>query len=156
MSNDCGCNGNQAANGSADAPTLEPANMQSTIEGNTMNDQAPTLTPPQAAGSNTGGSGSKHSDAAPSMTPETLAAAAAAGGGITAWNNDRRVTALWSMNQNRNSWLYINGVGWKKLANNSDSAIVALTILGAHAKQAQTACNYRDEADGMIHETYVW
>jgi hypothetical protein len=47
-------------------------------------------------------------------------------------------------------------VGWKKLANNSDSAIVALTVLSASARQTQTQVNYRDEADGMIHEMYVW
>ena len=48
------------------------------------------------------------------------------------------------------------GVGWVKLANNSDSAIVALTMLGANAKLTQGAVNYRQESDAMIHEMYVW
>jgi len=48
------------------------------------------------------------------------------------------------------------GVGWKKLANNNDSAIVALTMLSGSAKLTQTSVNYRDEADGMIHEMYVF
>ena len=31
-----------------------------------------------------------------------------------------------------------------------------MVLIGAHAKQSQTAYSYREEADGMIHETYVW
>ena len=90
----------------------------------------------------------------------TMAPPAAAGVGVgeaaTTWINNQKVNALWGMNQNRNSWIGIAGVGWKKLANNSDSAVVALTILGANAKQMQTPVNYREEADGMVHEMYVW
>ncbi len=93
-------------------------------------------------------------DAAPTLAPPSELAGA--GGGVTAWQSDKRINALWSISENRNSWVSVVGVGWKKLANNSDSAIVALTLLGAHAKQMQTAVNYRDEADGMIHEMYVW
>ena len=78
-------------------------------------------------------------------------------GGITStWQNDKRITALWSINQDRNSWVYVNGIGWKRLANNSASAIVALTTLSGNARQTQTAVNYREEADGMIYEMYVW
>lgn len=43
-----------------------------------------------------------------------------------------------------------------KLANNSDTAIVALTMLGANARQTQGIVNYRQESDNMIHEMYVW
>jgi hypothetical protein len=77
-------------------------------------------------------------------------------GGITTWQSGKLVTALWSINQNRNVYICISGVGWKKLANNSDSAIVALNILGTSARLTQTTVNYREEADGMIHEIYVW
>ncbi len=82
----------------------------------------------------------------------------AAAGGIAAstWVNGKKINALWSINQNRNSWVGVAGVGWVKLANNSDSAIVAFTMLGASARQTQTIVNYRQESDGMIHEMYVW
>ena len=73
-----------------------------------------------------------------------------------AWLNDKRISGTWCINQNRNVYVAITGVGWKKLANNSDSAIVALTMLGAHARQMNSPLNYREEADGMIHEMYVW
>lgn len=91
---------------------------------------------------------------APSLSPPQ---AADSGGSVaTTWLNDKRVNGLWGINENRNSWVGIAGVGWKKLANNSDSAVVALTILAAHAKQMQTNYTYREETDGMIHESYVW
>jgi hypothetical protein len=76
--------------------------------------------------------------------------------GASVWVNNKKINALWAINENRNSWVGVAGVGWVKLANNSDSAIVALTILGANAKLTQGSVNYRQEADGMIHEMYVW
>lgn len=90
-------------------------------------------------------------DAAPSLRPIEAVAS-----GISAWQNNKRVTGLWSINQNRNSWVHIDGVGWKKLINNSDSAIVALTMLGAHAHEKGSVVNYCDESDGMIYDMYVW
>lgn len=94
---------------------------------------------------------SSSGDAAPSINPPESNIQ-----GITAWQNNKRINALWTKNQNRNAWVAVTGVGWKKLANNSDTAIVALNMLGAHAKQTGAQVNYRDEADGMIHEMYVW
>jgi len=90
-------------------------------------------------------------DAAPSFLPVE-----GVGAGVTVWLNNKRITGLWSLNQNRNSWVYVDTVGWKKLANNSDSAIVALSMLGAHAREKASAVNYREESDGMIREMYVW
>jgi hypothetical protein len=117
-----------------------------------MTDKAPDQNPP-AAGQLSGDLAA--GDAQPSQTPPS-ATESGTGGGITAWNNDKRVTALWSINQNRNSWIYINGVGWKRLSAASDSANLALTVLAAHAKQSRTNYTYRDESDGLIHESYVW
>lgn len=115
-----------------------------------MSETMPTLIPAGAGGV----TATTEGDAAPSLEPS--AAVAATEGGVTTWLSNKRVSALWGISENRNSWVYITGVGWKKLANNSDSAVVALTMLAAHAKQTQTNYNYREESDGMIHETYVW
>jgi hypothetical protein len=95
--------------------------------------------------------------AAPSAEPPTAAeGGAAAGIGASVWVNSKKINALWAINENRNSWVGVAGVGWVKLANNSDSAIVALTTLGANARHTQGTVNYRQEADNMIHEMYVW
>ena len=76
--------------------------------------------------------------------------------GVTAWQNSKHINALWSINEVRNSWVGVDGIGWKKLANNSDSAIVALTMLSSHAHEKGALVNYREENDGMIYEMYVW
>lgn len=76
--------------------------------------------------------------------------------GASVWVTNKKINALWAINENRNSWAGVAGVGWAKLANNSDSAIVAFTILGANARQTQGFVSYRQEADNMIHEMYVW
>jgi hypothetical protein len=91
------------------------------------------------------------SDAAPAL-PLTAVTAI----GASTWQNNKKINALWSINQNRNSWVGVEGIGWKKLVNNSDSAIVALTMLASHARQKGSVVNYREESDGMIYEMYVW
>jgi hypothetical protein len=133
-------------------PTLQPQPSLRSTDSFAMTDQAPDQLPP-AAGQFSGDFATV--EAQPSQMPPT-ATEQGSSGGITAWNNDKRVTALWAINQNRNSWVYINGVGWKRLSTASDSANLALTLLAAHAKQSQTNYTYRDESDGLIHESYVW
>ena len=75
---------------------------------------------------------------------------------ISAWLNTKYVTGLWSINQDRNTWPHIDGIGWKKLANNSSSASTALTMLVSHAFDRRRPINYREESDGMIREIYVF
>ncbi len=95
--------------------------------------------------------------AAPTAEPPAGADAGSAGAvTATVWVNNKKINALWAISENRNSWVGVAGVGWVKLANNSDSAVVALTMLGASARQTQGTVNYRQEADNMIHEMYVW
>ncbi len=95
-----------------------------------------------------GGSGAE-----PSISPPEQAATS---GGITAWQGDKRISALWTINQDRNAWVAVTGIGWKRLATASASGLVALNMLGAHARQTNSRVDYRDEADGMIHEMYIW
>jgi hypothetical protein len=90
----------------------------------------------------------------PTILPPTVS-----GGAVTSvtagWYSNKTVTALWSINQNRNSWIGISGVGWVKLANGSDSGIVALSMLGAHAFEKGSIINAREDA-GLIQEIYAW
>lgn len=86
----------------------------------------------------------------------TLPISGGVGVEITAWQNNKKINALWCICENRNSWIGVQGIGWKKLADNSDSAIVALTKLSAHAFEKGSVVNYREESDAKIHEMYVW
>ena len=83
-------------------------------------------------------------------------AAGTAVGAVTAWHNDKRFTALWTIAEDRNAWVGVSGIGWKKLSNASETATTGLAMLSAHARDRERQVNYRDEADGMIHEMYVW
>jgi hypothetical protein len=94
--------------------------------------------------------------AAPTAEPPTSAEGGGIGAVGTVWVSNKKINALWSINQDRNVWLGVAGVGWVKLANTSDSGIVAFTMLGANARQTQGNVNYRQESDNMIHEMYVW
>jgi hypothetical protein len=77
------------------------------------------------------------------------------GFGASLWYNNKKITALWAINQNRNSWINLSDVGWKRIANNSDSAVIALSILGSNALQTNHIVNVREE-DGLVKEMYVW
>lgn len=123
-----------------DAPTAPSTRFGGAKVAPPASTNAPTLAPPMQGGA----------------ARAAVGGAAAARVAATVWLNSQTINALWTINEDRNSWLGVAAVGWMKLANNSDTAIVALTILGAHAKDGQRLVNLRQEDDGMIHEMYVW
>jgi hypothetical protein len=90
--------------------------------------------------------------AAPTLIPKSAGSGGEAG---TTWLSKVQISALWSLNQDRNVWVYIANTGWVKLSAASESGTVALSLLAAYAKQSQEIVTCRREADGMIHEIYV-
>ena len=124
-----------------DAPTQQPPNLGDTAR---RGAQADTGRMPQA-----GTASDIHS--APGLPISGGVAS-----GVGAWQNNRKVDSLWTINQDRNSWVGINGVGWKKLSGPNETSISALTMLVAHARATGSPVNYRDESDTLIHEVYVW
>ena len=135
----------------------------------------PQQEPPIAEGGASGMSGSVGSSQ-PQMNTAALQSAAAAGdeassmpnamppprsaggeqGGITAMQSDKRVTALWTINEVRNAWAHFDGIGWRKLANNSDSALMALNILMSHARQTNSRVDYDEGSGNIVTQAYVW
>lgn len=77
------------------------------------------------------------------------------GYGAGVWSNGKKVSALWSINENRNAWAAVTDLGWKKLATDSDSAIVALNLLTSHARDRDRSVNVRVD-NNIIVEIYVW
>jgi hypothetical protein len=97
--------------------------------------------------------------AAPEVAPQLQppgSAAAAAVQGVAAWRLDARIGALWTSNNPRNAWVWVNSVGWLKLGGATDLAHLGLYQLARLARDTNAVVNYRDEADGVIHEMYVW
>jgi len=103
-------------------------------------------------------SGSKisGSEASPTLDPPATRSGiedSFGAGGV--WNNDKRVNALFSTNEVRNSWMSVVGIGWVKLANNIDSANESLTVLATAAKVKNSPINYLLDS-GQVTQIYVW
>jgi len=90
--------------------------------------------------------------AVPTLKPQSAGSGGNAG---TTWLSNVYIIAVWSINQDRNSMVYVNTTGWVRLSTASDSGIVALTMLATSAKLSQKAVTCRMESDGMIHEIYA-
>lgn len=75
------------------------------------------------------------------------------------WQNNRRITAVWVINQNRNAWVFVQGLGWRKLAHNESDVFLAMLAACIHAKADGRNVNFREVGVGgniEIHEIYVW
>jgi len=121
----------QVEAGEASVPSLivESANSSSTVSGS---EAVPILDPPAA-----------RSDASEDSF----------GAGV--WHNDKRVNALFSANETRNSWMSIVGTGWVRVANSIDSANEAFTVLASTAKVKNSPINYLLDG-GQATQIYVW
>ncbi len=71
-----------------------------------------------------------------------------------AWYNDVALTGLWTIDIERYAWIYLDGIGWKRLAANSDTVFLQLLGLSISAKTARRRVNAREE-NGVIAELYV-
>jgi hypothetical protein len=91
----------------------------------------------------------------PSLLPPTLREETGTTSFGAGWYSSKRITGLWSINQNRNSWIGISDIGWRRLGNASDTGVVALTALASHALEKASAVNVLEE-DGLITQLYVW
>src|SRR5689334_9200560 len=94
--------------------------------------------------------------AVPTMSPPGTPGAIVAMEGAGTWLTGKKVVAMWANRATRNAYAYLDGVGWKRLADTSDSAHTSLTLLASAARQVGSTVNVRDEGDGRIREIYVW
>ncbi len=101
----------------------------------------PTLTPPGVDGS-AGGA------AVSAQTPPTAVTGT--------WSTNVTVDATWSINETRNAFFHTSTGAWKKVFNGTDSAFDNLVALASQAKQTGHPISFREEADGMTHEIYLW
>jgi hypothetical protein len=139
---------------STDKPTLVPA--QPGVEESrtdTSGMSRPTVMPEAHAGVTAAGAGEQW----PVLLPPGTAGAAAAVSGVTGtWTSGVMVDATWSINETRNAWFHVTGGAWTKIFNGTDGSFTALCTLAAQAKQTGHQMAIREEADGMVHEIYLW
>lgn len=134
----------------ASAPTIPDAAAAGATEAAPV---GPTMQPPGSAVTVAGGDMTVRAYTAPSAAEVAPAPSASV---TSTWRTGVTVDALWSINQVRNAWMRVVAVGWVKLYNGSDGAFTALATLASQARQTGRSINYRQEADGMVHEIYLW
>ena len=116
-----------------------------------------TVQPPRELGELTsellaGAAGAGTLEVAPTLEPSTIAA----GEGIGLWQSNKQVDALYSTYAARFSWMHVAGGPWRRFSPVSDSGVAALALLAAHARDRGRPVNFREEADQLVHEMYVW
>jgi hypothetical protein len=92
-------------------------------------------------------------EAEPTLQPPT---AAVTGDGVGLWVSNKQIDALYSTYAARFSWMHVAGGVWRRFSPVSDSGVAALALLAAHARDRGRPVNYREEADQLVHEMYVW
>jgi hypothetical protein len=94
----------------------------------------------------------------PTLEPPVTAAGATTGeaAATATWRTNVTIDALWSVDETRNAFMHVVGLGWRKVYNGRDGAFQALVLLASQARQTGRPCNLREEADGMIYEIYLW
>ncbi len=142
-----------ATRNSTHSPTLAPSParaQQSATEGVGMS------RPVELSDEHLASSGTTTAQA-PVLTPPGTAGATASVTAVTGtWTSGVMVDATWSINETRNAFFHVAGGGWKKVFNGTDGAFTALTTLATQAKQSGHQIAIREEADGMVHEIYLW
>ncbi len=72
----------------------------------------------------------------------------------TGWHNNALVIGLWAINQDRNAWVYIQSLGWRKISPDNDNIFLDMLAQLAAAKAAGRPINFYEE-NGVIKQIYV-
>lgn len=94
--------------------------------------------------------------AGPTLMPPGTGAAEIPAAVTGTWRSGLTVSAMWSINETRNAWMHVTGLGWRRLHNGRDGSFMALVALAGQARQTGRQIAFREEADGMVYEIYLW
>ncbi|GAB3015477.1 hypothetical protein GCM10027051_19140 [Niabella terrae] len=76
--------------------------------------------------------------------------------GIAVWKNNTKIVSTWGKAQDKNAWLNVSGLGFRKIKNSNAQSLLAMLMIGAHARDKGSVVNVRTESDNMIYEIYAW
>ncbi len=72
------------------------------------------------------------------------------------WQNNKKIIGLWIYGpQKRNTWVYVQGLGWRKLWPVHDSQVEAMMTMAANAKAKNRNVNFYEEGN-KIKQMFVW
>lgn len=100
-------------------------------------------------------SGMQREAAAPTQAPPAPQKEGVRSVSAAVWSSDKRVSALYTTYHPRNSWMAVPDLGWKFLANGSDSAAEAMSLLAAHCREKACRIDFAEDG-GLVTEMYVW
>jgi hypothetical protein len=72
----------------------------------------------------------------------------------TGWLNTR-VLGLWTIDQDRNAWVYLDNVGWRRVAFDNDNIFFDMLVQLVAAKAANRPVGVYQE-NAVIKQIYVW
>jgi C1A family cysteine protease len=73
----------------------------------------------------------------------------------TGWQTDRRAIGLWTINEDRNAWVYFANLGWRKISPENDNIFFDMLAQLIAAKAAARPVNFY-EVEGVIKQAYVF
>ena len=73
----------------------------------------------------------------------------------TAWRRGVKIQGAWSIDQDRNVWVYVDQWGWRRLAPGSDTTTLTMTAQLSAARAGQRTVNLLDDR-GVITQLYVY
>jgi hypothetical protein len=73
----------------------------------------------------------------------------------TAWRRGVKIQGSWSIDQDRNAWVYVEPWGWRKIAPDSDAITLTMTAQLTAARAGQRTVDLLDDR-GVIKELYVY
>lgn len=72
------------------------------------------------------------------------------------WHNGKKINGLYSYGpQNRNSFVHVDGLGWRCLWTDYDCQSNAMTIMASYARAENRTVNLFEEG-GKVKTLYVW
>ncbi len=75
--------------------------------------------------------------------------------GAGTWHSGKKITSLYATDGARNSWVYVSGMGWKRIEPDHNSSVAAFTIMASMAENKDRPVNIKLDND-RITEMYVW
>ena len=72
------------------------------------------------------------------------------------WRYNKKIIRLWAHGPtDRNAYVYVSGMGWRKLWPEHATSFEAMMVMAAHAKDNDRRVNFYEQ-DGKIKQMYVW
>lgn len=71
------------------------------------------------------------------------------------WRTNVKIRGMWAINQDRNAWVYVDGLGWRKISPDNDNIFFDMLVQLATAKTGDRSVNFLEQQN-VIKQLYVF